>query len=97
MVHIPLRSAEDELYRERDRATAAWHHARARTFERWLEKSHDQIVRLPGFVGIAWPSADTGTVIRMETERACQEVRVLLASADLTEFDDEPTIDVRLG
>lgn len=97
MANTPSHSAEDELYLLREVAAAAWHRARARTFERWLEMSHDRIAKIPGFHSVSWPSAKAGTVIRMETERACQEVRVLLAAADLTEFDDEPSIDVRVG
>lgn len=97
MANILTRWEEDEAQRQRDIAMAAWHRARARTFERWLETSHDRIVRIPGFRSMTWPTANTGLVVRMETERACQEVRVLLAAADLTEFDDEPTIEVRVG
>lgn len=97
MANTLSRQEEDEAQRQRDLAMAAWHAARSRTFERWLETSHDRIVRIPGFVRLTWPTEKAGLVVRMATERACQEVRVLLASADLTEFDDEPTIDVRLG
>lgn len=97
MANILSRSEEDEAQREREAAAAAWHAARARTFEKWLETSHDRIVRIHGFRSLTWPTANEGMVVRMETERACQEVRVLLAAADLTEFDDEPTIDVRLA
>ena len=97
MTNTPSRSEEDELQRQHKLATAAWHKARSRTFERWLETSHDRIVKLPDFTSLTWPTANAGVVVRMATERACQEVRELLASAHLTEFDDEPTIDVRQG
>ncbi len=97
MTNTPSRSEAEEVQRQHQIATAAWHEARSRTFERWLEANHDRIVELPGFMSLTWPTAKEGIVVRMETERACQEVRVLLASADLAEFDDEPAIDVRLG
>ena len=68
---------------------AAWRAARARTFVAWLETHHDAIVRVAGFRGMTWPHGDDGLVVRMETERACQEVRLLLAKADLYDFDDD--------
>lgn len=97
MANTPSRSTEDEAQRQREITMSDWRRTRERTFERWLETRHDRIVQLPGFRSLTWPTANEGMVVRMETERACQEVRVLLATAGLTEFDDEPEIDVRVA
>ena len=74
-----------------------WRAAREGTLAEWMEKNHDKIVRLPGFQSLHWSKDNSPFIIRIGTWNAAQQIRALLAVADIYEIVDEcPVVTIEV-